>query len=405
MKFLGANPARLGIVSSLYDEYTATRLTESLMNTYTKDLAKKNQFTRIDSFLVEWDLNINRIKRVYMTAVPEGDGAMGSDVIFHFGENYYQKYDIFIVEKTRQQFMVMNRPQRISDKDFVVIAKIWDSNYESVVDTSGAFVGSATRFITVAVPEMHEEGYTKYQSNVEKHRTYIGTHRADADMSAQYAAMEDVFIQIGKGQKDDPVYKMNSIEKDCFDTFMMQRNNGLLWGKTDVDKNGRAKIYEPETGRPIIMGDGIIAQVERFASKFVFNRMNMQFFNRALNVMVTKSEKATGNTYAFLCNTILWQEIQETMSAWIRDWKTVGTFVFSKAANGYVNIGATYNSYQINGNTVTFMLDRSFDIEYPNRKFGLFLDLNSDAKSGKPALAFFTFKNGEFIHNIIRGVN
>lgn len=228
MKFLGANPARLGIVSSLYDEYTATRLTESLMNTYTKDLAKKNQFTRIDSFLVEWDLNINRIKRVYMTAVPEGDGAMGSDVIFHFGENYYQKYDIFIVEKTRQQFMVMNRPQRISDKDFVVIAKIWDSNYESVVDTSGAFVGSATRFITVAVPEMHEEGYTKYQSNVEKHRTYIGTHRADADMSAQYAAMEDVFIQIGKGQKDDPVYKMNSIEKDCFDTFMMQRNNGLL---------------------------------------------------------------------------------------------------------------------------------------------------------------------------------
>lgn len=121
--------------------------------------------------------------------------------------------------------------------------------------------------------------------------------------------------------------------------------------------------------------------------------------------MVTKSEKATGNTYAFLCNTILWQEIQETMSAWIRDWKTVGTFVFSKAANGYVNIGATYNSYQINGNTVTFMLDRSFDIEYPNRKFGLFLDLNSDAKSGKPALAFFTFKNGEFIHNIIRGVN
>ena len=126
------------------------------MNTYTKDLAKKNQFTRIDSFLVEWDLNINRIKRVYMTAVPEGDGAMGSDVIFHFGENYYQKYDIFIVEKTRQQFMVMNRPQRISDKDFVVIAKIWDSNYESVVDTSGAFVGSATRFITLAVPEMHD---------------------------------------------------------------------------------------------------------------------------------------------------------------------------------------------------------------------------------------------------------
>lgn len=45
----------------------------------------------------------------------------------------------------------------------------------------------------------------------------------------------------------------------------------------------------------------------------------------------------------------MWNEIQDTMSAWIRDWKTVGTFVFSKAANGYVNIGATYQSYEFAG--------------------------------------------------------
>lgn len=64
------------------------------------------------------------------------------------------------------------------------------------------------------------------------------THRSDVDMSAQYKPMEDVFIQIGKGQKDDPVYKMNSAEKDCLDTFMMARNNNLVWGKTDVDENG-----------------------------------------------------------------------------------------------------------------------------------------------------------------------
>ena len=64
------------------------------------------------------------------------------------------------------------------------------------------------------------------------------THRSDVDMSAQYKPMEDVFIQIGKGQKDDPVYKMNSAQKDCLDTFMMARNNNLVWGKTDVDENG-----------------------------------------------------------------------------------------------------------------------------------------------------------------------
>lgn len=115
-------------------------------------------------------------------------------------------------------------------------------------------------------------------------------------MSAQYAAMEDVFVQIGKGDKDDPVYKMNSAEKDCLDTFMMARNNGMLWGKCDVDrKSHRPKIYD-ELGRPIISGDGIIPQIERFATKMVFTRLTPNYFNNALAIMRSKSERATGNT-------------------------------------------------------------------------------------------------------------
>ena len=101
------------------------------MNTYTLEKGKKNQFQRVDSFLIEWDLNINRIKRVYMTAVPEGDGAMGSDIIFHFGENYYQKYDTFIIERTRQQIIVLNRPQRVRDNDWLIVGKLLDNSYDS----------------------------------------------------------------------------------------------------------------------------------------------------------------------------------------------------------------------------------------------------------------------------------
>ena len=39
--------------------------------------------------------------------------------------------------------------------------------------------------------------------------------------------MEQVFIQIGKGQQDDPVYQMNTAEKDCLDTFMAARNQEI----------------------------------------------------------------------------------------------------------------------------------------------------------------------------------
>lgn len=88
----------------------------------------------------------------------------------------------------------------------------------------------------------------------------------------------------------------------------------------------------------------------------------------------------------FLVNTAMWNEIQETCSNWIRDWKTEGTFLYSKATNGYVDLGATYQSYTWAGNTISFKIDRSMDIEYPTRKFGMLIDLTADSANGKPAI-------------------
>lgn len=251
-KFLGEKPARLGLVSSLYEQYTASYLTESLMNIYAMDEGKKNSFQNLNSFMVEWDISVGYIKRVPVVS-STGYGEQGADIQVIFAENYYQKHDVFVVEETRQQLIVLTRPYQTAE-GWVVTCKLQDSDYSAKLD--GALDGKTTRFLTNYQPELHEEGYVKYQSNTEKHRAYISTHRADVSYSAKYRGMEDVFIQIGKGDKDDPVYKMNAAEKDCLDSFMAARANALLWGKTNVDKNGRPKVYEPETGRPIISGDG-----------------------------------------------------------------------------------------------------------------------------------------------------
>lgn len=234
-------------------------------------------------------------------------------------------------------------------------------------------------------------------------RTHIATHRCDVDMSAMYKPMEDVFIQISKGDKDDHVYKMNTAEKDCLDSFMEARNNALLWGKSNMDATGKPKIYD-EDGRPIVSSDGVIAQIERFATKFVFSKMNVAYFEKALQAMVAKSEKPQGNKYMLLCNTAFYNEWQRVMSAWIGDRHTDGTFLYSKASNGYVDLGATYESYTWGGNTISVKIDRSLDVEFPTRKYGIILDLTADAATGRPAMAFFTFKGGDFIHNVITGV-
>ena len=141
-----------------------------------------------------------------------------------------------------------------------------------------------TRFQSNAHPELSEEGYCKAQSNVEKHRNYITTFRNDISWSALYAAHEDVFIKIGEGKDQNSLkevtYKMNKKEKELLENFLTSRNQGLLFNKTNIDANGKATIVDPDTGRPIYIGDGLIPQVERFASKYVYNnKPTVDIFN------------------------------------------------------------------------------------------------------------------------------
>ena len=158
-------PARLGLVSSLYEQYTATYLTESLMNIYTLEKEGKNKFQNLNSFVVEWDLNVNFIKRVPILNV-QGDGKNGTDIIFTFPENYYQRNDVMVIEGSRQQVIFLSRPVRRSDNSWEIVGKLQDSDYNAELDMTACYAGAPTRFLTNYQPEMHTEGYTKYQSEI-----------------------------------------------------------------------------------------------------------------------------------------------------------------------------------------------------------------------------------------------
>jgi hypothetical protein len=45
---------------------------------------------------------------------------------------------------------------------------------------------------------------------------------------------------------------MDKVEQNLLKSFMFARNQGLLWNKTNVDKNGRPTIVDPDTQRPKI---------------------------------------------------------------------------------------------------------------------------------------------------------
>lgn len=156
-KFLGAKPHRLGVVARYFQDFTASYLTESLMNIWTNE-EKPSKFQNIDAFSFEWEVDVNYIKRVEFAAVPTGDGSNGSDIIFAFKERYYEKYDTFRIEGSRQLVIVKVAPVRKGDNYYEVVGQLIDNDFSSILDTTACQPGMKTRFITNYHPEMSEEG-------------------------------------------------------------------------------------------------------------------------------------------------------------------------------------------------------------------------------------------------------
>ena len=135
--------------------------------------------------------------------------------------------------------------------------------------------------------------------NVEKMRNYLTTVRVEDSYSAKYAAMEDTFIKIGKGENQgcltETIYKLDPMKKNLIQNFLYARENMMLLAKGNMGVDGKATISDRSTGRPIQFGDGMIPQIERFASKYAANKITINTFHTVINTLVEKAENPTGN--------------------------------------------------------------------------------------------------------------
>lgn len=234
-------------------------------------------------------------------------------------------------------------------------------------------------------------------------------HRNDTSFSQAFAANEDVFIKVTNTNKNNEqkIFKMNTMQKNLDDNFILARNQGLLWSHTNVDKNGKAAFSDKVSGNPIYVGNGIVPQIERFAHIVAFDTLLTDHFVEAMDYMSAKSDNIVGNDYVVICNSKLYSMVNKNLREYIRDWKTCGSFLWSKATGSKVpalKVGATYVAYEANGNTITFMPDRALDLEYPYDAYGFMMDLTPDLAKGRPAIETFTFKGLDFVHSSVKGV-
>ena len=122
-KYLGSKPHRIGVVARMYTDNTLNLITDGLRNIFYKD-EKADQFQLSSSLLFEWIVETNNIKKVEFAEVPTETGENGTEITMAFRENYYQKYDIFRIDKTKQQCQVVSRPIRKRDRQTQLIVSL-----------------------------------------------------------------------------------------------------------------------------------------------------------------------------------------------------------------------------------------------------------------------------------------
>lgn len=195
---------------------------------------------------------------------------------------------------------------------------------------------------------------------------------------------------------------MPGMKKVLMDNFMEARNNGMMWNKTTMDANGKCTLHDRQ-GRELICGDGLIAQFNRYASKYNYSRLSTNVLVEAMTDLAQKCEESIGNHFVFVVNDILWRDLQKTCGRFIADNKIDADYLYSTFEQKYIKVGATYKAFEWAGNTVSFHVDRALSNEYTDKGYGILVDLTSDKASGIAPVQMFTLKDKAFIDNTLTG--
>ena len=239
-------------------------------------------------------------------------------------------------------------------------------------------------------------------------RNYMTTVRVDDSYSSKYALMEDTFIKIGKGDGNgnltEKIYKLEPMKKNLIENFLYARENMILLAKGNIGVDGKATISDRSTGRPIYIGDGMIPQIERFASKYAGNRVTVNTFHHIISVMAEKAENPTGNHFCFMVNEKAWGIVQRVLGDYLANRSTDGAYIWSKGGEGkYIKVGGTFDAYEWGGNTISFKVDRTLSREFVDPYF-LCIDLTTGKTSTQPPVAMYSLKGKDYIFNEVLGV-
>lgn len=387
---IGLKPEMSKAVVTLYPNLSLQKLTEQLGAVYHKDV---DNLKEIEAFEFQWTIKTNQIPRIRFAEDCTETGEGGGEFLAILEEAYYAKNETFELEN-EQQIFVKGNPKQLAPKKWQYRLQLVADSISKKINTAYMTRGRTTKYVSNYQPELSEKGYNKLMYNIEKHRNFISRFRVGDSVSGDFTKLKTKYLEHA-GQ----YFQMSTMEKDLVDLLYLSFENAMLLGHGNFDDKGNVLIRE-EDGRPIPMGEGLITQIKRFCGQQRYSTLSVTHFQDAINDVVEKLPKKTGNNIAFIVNWRLYQQAQIVMDNLLAPRVTDNYFYNMKG--GKIAVGVEYCAYSFSGNTITFMENAALTNRYPDRGYGVFLD--TSIYDGEPNIQMYTMKGMSFFKGTLRGM-
>jgi hypothetical protein len=411
------------------------QLVEGLGNVYEKNVSPRMK--EIQSLQFTWDVEVSQVPTVRFTRNAVAPANPNDPFTVYMEQSFFNKYDVLVLEN-QQLLYVQTEAEKVND---------WENKYTVVYfadlgapDVNFIRQNSTARYVYNMHGEFSEYGTTKTWYNMERHINYMTKLRSGQAYSQDFRAIEDLFFvsnndatklkeQKDKGSKSAEgvkIFKLSSIEQQVLDNFYTSSMGALMTGRTTIDSTtGRAKIGID--GQEVIAGDGLIPQYERYAQyiDYVGNQLRLKDFQDAIETVCDRRGKSMGNHITVVCNRKFSRDkaaaFQNALLTFVP--ANNGTWFFSRdlkvpndpmggnklKKEDFVNdvtLGATFNTYIYEGNTITFVVDEFLTNHYPDQGYALFIDSGAyETENGSvPGVHMTTLKGRQLVKGYTVGM-
>ena len=435
LEFMRSNPYMISgyIRSKAQYQNTLMNIIEGVGNVYGIEGSKMQG---IDTYSFSFKVDVSQIPTPMFTRSCTANGSNGEEFQIFLNSQYYSKTDVARL-MNGQQLIFLTSGKQESNNEYSYTVRLVTGNPTEVLDNRYTALNSATMYAYNAQPEFSIGAGVKMTTNLEIHDNVMTKIRVEQKYSSDFKATEsryfisdEDFGKASKGSSDYKIYEFNKMEEEVLNQFITSANGFMISGRSTINPNTGRTFLQIEN-QDLVIGNGLIAQVEEYARRVDYTRGNLsvKHLQAAIDHIVDARGQSVNNHITCICTRSFWKELAKALSTELFIQNPAGLWFYGKDVTmpkdkmtpstridklklydklpNEISVGATFNSYIYQGNTINFIVEDDLTRFKNNEGYAMFMDtgLYEDEK-GKPAptLNMFTLQGREMVRYTQAGI-